>query len=55
MMTHRDPLPGLREWISPRGYAPLGDDAPSCRGLCSRGLMQRREQTKNQTAERTLR
>ena len=24
MMTHRDLLPGLREWISPRGYAYSG-------------------------------
>jgi hypothetical protein len=39
-MIYREPLPGLREWISPRGYAQLGDDAPPCRGLCSRGLMQ---------------
>jgi hypothetical protein len=39
-MIYRDPLPGLREWISPRGYAQLGDDAPPCRGLCSGGLMQ---------------
>ena len=36
MMTHRDAPPRLREWISPRGYAQLGDDAPPCRGLCSR-------------------
>jgi hypothetical protein len=40
MITFRDPLPGLRERISPRGYAQLGDDAPPCRGLCSGGLMQ---------------
>jgi hypothetical protein len=40
MMIYRDLLPGLREWISPRGYAQLGDDAPPCRGLCSGGLMQ---------------
>ena len=40
MMTHRDAPPRLREWISPRGYAQLGDDAPPCRGLCSGGLMQ---------------
>jgi hypothetical protein len=40
MMTHRDPLPGLREWISPRGYASQGDDAPPYRGLCSRDVMQ---------------
>ena len=55
MMTHRDSLPGLREWISPRGYMSLGDDAPPCRGLCSNGLMQGgSKQTKNRT-ERTLR
>src|SRR5215203_2927492 len=40
MITHRDLLPGLREWISPRGYAKLSDDAPPCRGLCSGGLME---------------
>jgi hypothetical protein len=40
MITHRDALPGVREWISPRGYAQLGDDALPCQGLCSGGLMQ---------------
>ena len=29
-----------REWISPRGYACLGDDPPPCRGLCSRVVKQ---------------
>jgi len=54
MITFRYPLPGLREWISPRGYAKLGDDAPPCRGLCSGGLMQGGCKRKNRT-ERTLR
>ena len=55
MMTNRDLLPGLRERTSPRGYAQLGDDAPPCRSLCSRDLMQGgSKQTKNRT-ERTLR
>jgi hypothetical protein len=41
------PVPGrihvpvtLQEWISPRGNASLGDEPPSCWGLCSRGVMQ---------------
>jgi hypothetical protein len=53
-MIYREPLPGLREWISPRGYAQLGDDAPPCRGLCSGGLMQGGSKRKIR-AERTLR
>jgi hypothetical protein len=30
----------LQEWISPRGYASLGDEPPPCWGLCSRAMMQ---------------
>ena len=29
----------LDGWISPRGYASLGDDPLACWGLCSRAMM----------------